>query len=376
MELMIAEKIKKYRKERDLTQEALASVLGVSPQAISKWETGDGYPDVTLLPSIANYFEITVDELIGNDEISAREDVQKNYFGVKNTLPREERLQLALKYSKKYPRNWHIANSLLREISRGHRDKIGEYREMLYALCERLLRECTDSVMRRSAVTSVCMICEEDEINEWLNKDTAFWYEKRYEVLEERYKLTCDKAQYGMYRDAGNFLQVSGMLGRVAGRRDYRGNPEKAVEWNKAYIGMLDSASGFAKDSEVPSGWLPEYTAAYMRLSSAYFGVKDKEKGYEYLEKALSFEERYAEIPEGAALELGNKLFYGDTKAVKGKYAIVLPNGKGLLNMLGIRCDKAGIAGIMAAEKGWEWFDGVRKEERYLSIFERAKKLG
>ena len=40
MELMIAEKIKKYRKERGLTQEALASVLGVSYQSVSKWETG------------------------------------------------------------------------------------------------------------------------------------------------------------------------------------------------------------------------------------------------------------------------------------------------------------------------------------------------
>ena len=54
MELMIAQKIKKYRKERELTQDALASALGVSPQSISKWECGDGYPDITLLPSIAN----------------------------------------------------------------------------------------------------------------------------------------------------------------------------------------------------------------------------------------------------------------------------------------------------------------------------------
>ena len=67
MELMIAERIKKYRKLRDITQDALAQALGVSPQSISKWECGDGYPDITLLPSIANFFEVTVVELIGND---------------------------------------------------------------------------------------------------------------------------------------------------------------------------------------------------------------------------------------------------------------------------------------------------------------------
>ena len=66
MELMIAEKVKKYRRERDMTQEALAQALGVAPQSVSKWECGEGYPDITLLPAIANFFEITVDELIGN----------------------------------------------------------------------------------------------------------------------------------------------------------------------------------------------------------------------------------------------------------------------------------------------------------------------
>ncbi|MBQ7312595.1 MAG: helix-turn-helix transcriptional regulator, partial [Clostridia bacterium] len=74
MELMIGEKLRKLRRDRDMTQEMLASAFGVSPQAISKWECGDGYPDITLLPMIANYFKVTIDELMGNDEIGQRED--------------------------------------------------------------------------------------------------------------------------------------------------------------------------------------------------------------------------------------------------------------------------------------------------------------
>ena len=103
MELMIAERLKKYRKDRNMTQEQLAEVFGISPQSISKWECGDGYPDITFLPAIANYFEVTVDELIGNDEISAKEDVQKKYFNVVQKLSHDERLTLGLKYHKKYP---------------------------------------------------------------------------------------------------------------------------------------------------------------------------------------------------------------------------------------------------------------------------------
>ena len=57
--------IMKRRKERKMTQEDLANYLGVSKAAISKWETGQSYPDLALLPSIAAYFNLSVDELIG-----------------------------------------------------------------------------------------------------------------------------------------------------------------------------------------------------------------------------------------------------------------------------------------------------------------------
>lgn len=70
MKLLIGENIKRLRRERDLTQEEVANHLGISFQSISKWERGDGYPDITLLPSLANYFDISVDELIGMDEIA------------------------------------------------------------------------------------------------------------------------------------------------------------------------------------------------------------------------------------------------------------------------------------------------------------------
>ena len=71
MELMIGDKLKNLRRNRDLTQEEVATHIGISYQAISKWERGDGYPDITMLPTLANYFGVSVDELIGMDEISS-----------------------------------------------------------------------------------------------------------------------------------------------------------------------------------------------------------------------------------------------------------------------------------------------------------------
>ena len=375
MELMIAQKIKKYRKERELTQDALASALGVSPQSISKWECGDGYPDITLLPSIANYFEITVDELIGNDEISAEEDIKKNYFRVHPTLDKDAALELALKYNQKYPRNWHIATSLMHEIVTNHRDKLDDYKQLVYELCERLLKECTDSVMRRSAIQSVCMICPEDEINLWLNKDTTFWHEKRHEVYEKRYKLMGDKKQQVMYQHANNFLSVTHMLHTIQENRSYRGFPARALEWNKMYIRFLDTASGVCDTQTIPDGWLPEYALAYMRLSSALFAVGEKEQGYEFIEKALTLEKQYASIPQGQALDLGNSVFYGNTRALKNDCHLILPNEKTLSHLLGIAYHIHPVASIMQTKSGWEWFDSVRNEERYLSLLEEAKHI-
>ena len=67
MELMIGDKLKKLRRNRDLTQEEVAAHIGISYQAISKWERGDGYPDITMLPTLANYFGVSVDYLLGNE---------------------------------------------------------------------------------------------------------------------------------------------------------------------------------------------------------------------------------------------------------------------------------------------------------------------
>ena len=61
--IKLGEKIKHLRKEKNISQEVLANYLGVSFQAVSKWETGSTMPDVTLIPAIASFFRVSTDEL-------------------------------------------------------------------------------------------------------------------------------------------------------------------------------------------------------------------------------------------------------------------------------------------------------------------------
>lgn len=84
MNLLIGENIKRMRRERNLTQEEMSAHLGISFQSISKWERGDGYPDITMLPALANYFGISIDQLLGMSEIEKTINTVKSIeYGMK-----------------------------------------------------------------------------------------------------------------------------------------------------------------------------------------------------------------------------------------------------------------------------------------------------
>ena len=66
---MINEKIAELRKRKNITQEELARALGVTNQAVSKWESGRGYPNIDSLKAISKCFSVSLDELLSSDAI-------------------------------------------------------------------------------------------------------------------------------------------------------------------------------------------------------------------------------------------------------------------------------------------------------------------
>ena len=69
MDMTIGKRIAHLRKEKGLTQEELASHMGISPQAVSKWENDQTCPDISALPKLARLFGVTVDELLEGKEV-------------------------------------------------------------------------------------------------------------------------------------------------------------------------------------------------------------------------------------------------------------------------------------------------------------------
>ena len=77
MKLTIGENIRNFRKKNDLTQEDLADRLGVTYQSVSRWENSTTYPDIELLPAIAEALSITLDELLGMPQIEKEKELSK-----------------------------------------------------------------------------------------------------------------------------------------------------------------------------------------------------------------------------------------------------------------------------------------------------------
>lgn len=70
--MTLGEKIAEKRRVRGMTQEEVAEKLGVTSQAVSKWENNNSLPDITLLPAIARLFDIAVDALLSVEQIDKK----------------------------------------------------------------------------------------------------------------------------------------------------------------------------------------------------------------------------------------------------------------------------------------------------------------
>lgn len=186
MTLYIGENLKKQRKLRELTQEQLADILGVSFQAVSKWERGEGYPDIEMLPTIANCFGITVDELIGMNEIRDTADVKAILDKAKENMSKgliEENIKLLAEAVKVYPNNYEMLAQYATNLTFVAIDKKSEeYRQnslKAAQIAERILAECTDPEIRNMMQGELCIyyrnLGENDKALEAAGKLPLMW---------------------------------------------------------------------------------------------------------------------------------------------------------------------------------------------------------
>lgn len=150
--------MRKLRQSRGNRQEDLATHLGVSAQSVSKWERGENLPDLTLIPAIASYYDVTVDDLLGVGEVRKQEKIDW-YFAESKRLLRDgktgENIELMRKAVKEFP-NEHKLISQLAFALFYHVDKDKAMCSEAIKLDERILRESTDINLRGNSIKRLC----------------------------------------------------------------------------------------------------------------------------------------------------------------------------------------------------------------------------
>lgn len=164
MKINVAKNLKRLRKERNITQEKLAEFIGVSFQAVSKWERDEGYPDITLLPVLANFFGVTTDELIGMNEIKDKKKLDKilQIWEENRTAGNIQKcIDICREGLKSFPNDFRLMMNLsdslgfLEEIDQETRKK---NLEEAIEIDKRILRNCTDNEIRNNVQTNLCYL--------------------------------------------------------------------------------------------------------------------------------------------------------------------------------------------------------------------------
>ena len=114
--MKLNQNILSLRNERGYTQERLADMLGVSTAAVSKWECGNAYPDITLLPKIAEVFGVSVDYLLGYDITSQKSisEIVAQANKLRKDLKGDEAEELIRQTLARYPNNLQLKFELAR----------------------------------------------------------------------------------------------------------------------------------------------------------------------------------------------------------------------------------------------------------------------
>ena len=178
MNIKIGAIIKKLRAENNITQDTLATAIGVTPQAISRWESEGGYPDIELLPALADFFSVSTDELLGY-KLSEREqelsDIKKEMERLAEVGSVEDQVAYARNAYARYPNDYEIRDNLAVCLyfvwEETHDDAL--FKE-IEALLKSVANECNDENTRYDAINTLIILYGEvnqyDKAKEWVNR--------------------------------------------------------------------------------------------------------------------------------------------------------------------------------------------------------------
>lgn len=288
-EIRIGTIIATKRKERGVTQEELANHLGVSKPAVSKWESGQSYPDILLLPILASYFDISIDQLIGYEPQMAKEDIRRVCYRLTQSFtsePFDKVFHECEDYLRKYFSCWQlqfqIGVLLINHCNlSGSMDRTMEIMEMALELFVRIEKNCEEVHLAKLSIQmqAVCHMSlgrAQEAID--LMETQVVPLMSPESILVKAYQMKGDKAKAIEYLQGYTYVSLVTMLGAVPDYFTlYADQPERMDEYYHIFLSL---GSLFQLEELSPSALINIYLSGAM----AYAKQGNKEKALDILE--------------------------------------------------------------------------------------------
>jgi transcriptional regulator with XRE-family HTH domain len=291
MSVYFSEKFKQLRKARDLTQEDAAGIFHVSPQTVSRWETGANYPDVDMLPHIAIYFNVTIDDLLGTETLRGEEDVKQLIKDIRNLLnsgKHNDAVTLSRKAVKKYPLNpqlhYHLVQGLTVQDSTPEFE--GKHKDEIIAINKRLidLLDYKSSLLHRTQLIQFYVKYRmTEEAKQLLNTlPEEIWYAK------EPYTGLVLEGEEWVHNQKNRIIRAMYLLDYLIEgyARQGKGSipTQKKIQCMEAQLTIAGIIKSLVDDGDV--GTHLEQALSHITIAELYAELTDKENTLKHIETA------------------------------------------------------------------------------------------
>lgn len=394
MNLKIGEKVRALRLQQKMTQEQLADRLGVSYQSISRWENGITYPDIEFLPAIANYFSVSLDYLMGQDDAEKRRAIKKQINKIADMGANDEdELVELIRSCRREKESAEYFEDICYSLRYSPLHKSTKVIEELRKSKDVFFEECDDASIRSRALGYYTSLEEEPHIKALLDRYSSDQTTARDYLLKERYLFRDEYDCFESARQRYLHKQISYLIdGDISLWRDsskpmdaeytmYENDIKMSLIHGICKEPIQNNFSIISKnDLEV---FIEQRLYIGMRQLCAYVSLGKVEEAYSLLEEVVSLTEKISKMSDDEELScVAPALDRLKMKVVKTprneksecfiSLFYILESGEkewavDIYPQTMIECLE------IAQYARWGWLDLIRKEKRYIDLIGRLK---
>lgn len=364
--------IKKLRRERDMTQEQLAELLGITANAVSQWECDRTAPDISQLPMLSNIFRVSADVLLGIDVGAMDAQIEEIYNQVRElfcTGHRQEGIELCREGLKKFPDAYILMEELAFNLSDSHNRAI---QEESIALFERILAGTTDDSAKNHAIGNLCRLYMAVG-NPERAKELAETIPVPVYTKAQCYRMTlrgaewADDMRHQVAIDFDNFIWDLRNLSRYSrGESPIFTDAERLVLWKKviAFVDVFYENGDYAFDEQL-------LIDAHFWCAKLYIRMGNTETALNELESMLKHIEKFDKYSDGL---LGAHVVLPQDKWQTSLLVRPRDKNEGLLPMTNSSASTENAAMDYLRQLSDSAFDTIRSYPRFSQIIAQLKK--